>query len=106
MIENTTENRQYTKPNIANFLQDDVVNLENALDQIDEDVNLLLTTKVDLENFETRMVEVNSTLSTKASQANLEASITLQTGDLNKLKELRCAQLYQTQLEHFIDLYL
>lgn len=38
MIEKTTTNQNYPKPDINNSLQDDVANIENALDMIDSDV--------------------------------------------------------------------
>jgi hypothetical protein len=39
MIEKTTDNRNYPKPDINNTLQDDVANIENAMDMIDTDIN-------------------------------------------------------------------
>ncbi len=39
MIENTTANQNYPKPNENNSLQDDVAKIENALDMIDSDVH-------------------------------------------------------------------
>ncbi len=39
MIEKTTTNRNYPKPDINNSLQDDVANIENAMDMIDTDIH-------------------------------------------------------------------
>ena len=41
MIEKTTANKNYPKPDINNSLQDDVANIENALDMIDSDMHNL-----------------------------------------------------------------
>ncbi len=41
MIEETTANKNYPKPNENNSLQDDVANIENALDMIDQDMHNL-----------------------------------------------------------------
>jgi hypothetical protein len=41
MIEETTTNRNYPKPNTKNLLRDDVARLRNALDQIDADVHTI-----------------------------------------------------------------
>jgi hypothetical protein len=43
MIEKTTNNRNYPKPDINNTLQDDVSNIENALEMIDSDIHSLKT---------------------------------------------------------------
>jgi hypothetical protein len=39
MIEKTTSNRNYPKPDIDNTLQDDVVNIASAIDKIDTDIH-------------------------------------------------------------------
>lgn len=39
MIEKTTTNRNYPKPDINNSLQDDVAHIENAMDMIDTDIH-------------------------------------------------------------------
>jgi hypothetical protein len=43
MIVKTTSNRSYPKPDINNSLQDDVANIESALDMIDTDIQSLKT---------------------------------------------------------------
>jgi Peptidase_G2, IMC autoproteolytic cleavage domain len=47
MIVKTTINRSYPKPDINNSLQNDVANIESALDMIDTDVQDLSATKAD-----------------------------------------------------------
>jgi hypothetical protein len=39
MIEKTTSNRNYPKPDIENTLQDDVAHIESAIDMIDSDIH-------------------------------------------------------------------
>lgn len=41
MIEKTTINRGYPKPDVNNSLQDDVANIESAIDMIDTDIHQL-----------------------------------------------------------------
>lgn len=43
-VNDTTTNRSYQKPNIANTLADDVGRLRTALDSIDTDMQSVLTT--------------------------------------------------------------
>jgi hypothetical protein len=54
MIEKTTLNRNYPKPDLNNSLQDDVVNIENAMDMIDTDIHSIkqeIEKKIRLESY-------------------------------------------------------
>ena len=119
MIEKKTQYREYPKPDVNNFLQDDVKNIENALDKIDEDVNEIkleqtaqnesLTKKVDesinnvnltISNETTKttesVTEINNSLSKKAEKTEVEQMI-------NEAKKSIEAKL---ALETFIDFSL
>jgi PKD-like domain/Glycine rich protein len=72
MIENTTTNRSYPKPDAKNFLQDDVTRINSALDKIDTDVHGLKTTKADQTTTQSALDLINTT---KADKTEVDSKI-------------------------------
>ncbi len=62
MIEKTTTNRNYPKPDAKNFLQDDVTRLESALDAIDTDIHTIKQEQTEQDNL----------IDTKADQTGVD----------------------------------
>lgn len=72
MIEKTTTNRNYPKPDAKNFLQDDVTRLESALDSIDTDIHTINTTKADQTALQSAIDTINNT---KADKTEVDSKI-------------------------------
>jgi PKD-like domain len=69
MIEKTTANRSYPKPDKSNFLQDDVTRINSALDLIDTDIHAIKQEQTSLDASKANKTELESKI------AALEAKV-------------------------------
>ncbi len=105
MIEKTTTNRNYPKPDAKNFLQDDVTRLESALDAIDTDIHTIKQEQTEQDNLidtkadQTGVDEINNSLAQLREQVEAPPPIpvlsvanrTLDSVTLSWLKVLEAA---------------
>lgn len=84
MIEKTTTNRNYPKPDTKNFLQDDVTRLENALDAIDQDIHAIDTGKADQTALQSAIDTINTA---KADVDEIKDSLDTVDAELHGMKQ-------------------